>query len=87
MLPEAERQLLLNRFNNTATGFAPAEPIHALFETQVRANPEAIALVCEDRQLSYRQLNRRANHLARQLLASACNRMSAWPSAPSAAWT
>ncbi|WP_248796185.1 non-ribosomal peptide synthetase [Pseudomonas sp. MWU13-2105] len=69
VLPEAERQLLLNRFNNTATGFAPAEPIHALFETQVRANPEAIALVCEDRQLSYRQLNRRANHLARQLLA------------------
>ncbi|WP_247263511.1 MULTISPECIES: AMP-binding protein, partial [Pseudomonas] len=48
---------------------APAEPIHALFETQVRANPEAVALVCEDRQLSYRQLNRRANHLARQLLA------------------
>ncbi|MBL0846019.1 amino acid adenylation domain-containing protein, partial [Pseudomonas mediterranea] len=28
----------------------------------------AVALVCEDRQLSYRQLNRRANHLARQLL-------------------
>ncbi|WP_145133819.1 MULTISPECIES: amino acid adenylation domain-containing protein, partial [unclassified Pseudomonas] len=27
-----------------------------------------VALVCEDRQLSYRQLNRRANHLARQLL-------------------
>ncbi|MEF9672128.1 AMP-binding protein [Pseudomonas sp. PCH446] len=69
VLPEAERQLLLNSFNNSATGFAPAEPIHALFETQVRANPEAIALVCEDRQLSYRQLNRRANHLARQLLA------------------
>ncbi|WP_248764351.1 MULTISPECIES: non-ribosomal peptide synthetase [unclassified Pseudomonas] len=69
VVPEAERQLLLNSFNNTATAFAPAEPIHALFESQVRANPDAVALVCEDRQLSYRQLNRRANHLARQLLA------------------
>ncbi|WP_191488524.1 non-ribosomal peptide synthetase [Pseudomonas sp. FEN] len=69
VLPEAERQLLLKDFNNTASTFAQAQPIHALFETQVRANPEAIALVCEDRQLSYRQLNRRANHLARQLLA------------------
>ncbi|WP_248746007.1 non-ribosomal peptide synthetase [Pseudomonas sp. MWU12-2037] len=69
VVPEAERQLLLNSFNNTATAFAPTEPIHALFESQVRANPDAVALVCEDRQLSYRQLNRRANHLARQLLA------------------
>ncbi|WP_052451142.1 non-ribosomal peptide synthetase, partial [Pseudomonas batumici] len=69
VLPAAERTLLLNDFNNTATDFGPAEPIHALFETQVRANPDAVALVCEDRQLSYRQLNRRANHLARQLLA------------------
>jgi len=69
VLPEEERQLLLNDFNATTTAFAPAEPIHGLFETQVRANPEAVALVCEERQLSYRQLNRRANHLARQLLA------------------
>ncbi len=68
VLPEAERQLLLNGFNDTATDFGPAQPIHTLFEAQVRARPEAVALVCEDRQLSYRQLNRRANHLARQLL-------------------
>ncbi|WP_416768990.1 amino acid adenylation domain-containing protein [Pseudomonas sp. RHF3.3-3] len=69
VVPEAERQRLLNDFNDTATDFGPAQPIHALFEAQVRANPDAVALVCEDRQLSYRQLNRRANHLARQLLA------------------
>ncbi|XVN15463.1 amino acid adenylation domain-containing protein [Pseudomonas corrugata] len=35
----------------------------------MHATPDAVALVCEERQLSYRQLNRRANHLARQLLA------------------
>jgi syringomycin synthetase protein SyrE len=69
VVPEAERQLLLQGFNDTAHAFAPAEPIHALFEQQVRAHPDAVALVYEDRQLSYRQLNRRANHMARQLLA------------------
>ncbi|UZE84263.1 non-ribosomal peptide synthetase [Pseudomonas viciae] len=68
VLPETERQLLLADFNRTASDFGPAQPIHTLFETQVQANPEAVALVCENQQLSYRQLNRRANHLARQLL-------------------
>ncbi|WP_054063364.1 non-ribosomal peptide synthetase, partial [Pseudomonas asplenii] len=68
VVPEAERQQLLHGFNDTATDFGPAQPIHTLFEAQVRANPDAVALLCEDRQLSYRQLNRRANHLARQLL-------------------
>ncbi|WP_260963317.1 non-ribosomal peptide synthetase, partial [Pseudomonas citri] len=68
VLPASERQLLLDDFNHTATDFGPAQPIHHLFEAQVQANPDAVALVCEDRQLSYRQLNRRANHLARQLL-------------------
>lgn len=68
VIPQAERQLLLNDFNDTASDFAPVVPIHTLFEEQVRRNPDAVALVYEDRQLSYRQLNRRANHIARQLL-------------------
>ncbi|SDU54479.1 non-ribosomal peptide synthetase [Pseudomonas mediterranea] len=68
VVPASERQLLLEDFNRTARDFGPAQPIHQLFEAQVQANPDAVALVCEDRQLSYRQLNRRANHLARQLL-------------------
>ncbi|CAN1601651.1 amino acid adenylation domain-containing protein [Pseudomonas mediterranea] len=68
VVPASERQLLLADFNRTASDFGTAQPIHQLFEAQVQANPDAVALVCEDRQLSYRQLNRRANHLARQLL-------------------
>ncbi|MFJ7794116.1 amino acid adenylation domain-containing protein [Pseudomonas sp. NPDC096950] len=69
VLPAAERQQLLNSFNDTATEFAPAQPIHTLFEAQVRARPQATALVHEDQQLTYVQLNRRANHLARRLIA------------------
>ncbi|WP_207291188.1 non-ribosomal peptide synthetase [Pseudomonas sp. FW300-N2C3] len=68
VLPDTERQLLLADFNHTATDFGTAQPIHHLFEAQVQANPDAVALVCENQQLTYRQLNRRANHLARQLL-------------------
>ncbi|WP_155742134.1 AMP-binding protein, partial [Pseudomonas fluorescens] len=69
VVPESERQLLLTDFNRTTSDFGTAQPIHHLFESQVQANPDAVALVCEQQQLTYRQLNRRANHLARQLLA------------------
>ncbi|WP_413791435.1 amino acid adenylation domain-containing protein [Pseudomonas sp. N4] len=69
VVPASERQLLLEDFNRTTSDFGPAQPIHQLFEAQVHANPDAVALVCEQQQLTYRQLNRRANHLARQLLA------------------
>ncbi len=43
--------------------------IHQLFELQAAQSPEAIALVFEDRQLTYAQLNARADHLAQLLIA------------------
>ncbi|WP_122315436.1 non-ribosomal peptide synthetase, partial [Pseudomonas cichorii] len=68
ILPEAERQLVLNGFNQTASDFGTPRLLQSLFEEQVLARPEAIALVHEQQQLSYAQLNRRANQLARRLL-------------------
>src|SRR5262245_2316242 len=47
----------------------PERRVHELFEDQVRAHPDAIAAVHGDRHLTYGQLNRRANELARDLLA------------------
>ncbi|MEG4940614.1 amino acid adenylation domain-containing protein [Microcoleus sp. F4-D5] len=41
--------------------------IHQLFEAQVERTPEAIAVVFEDEQLTYRELNQRSNQLARYL--------------------
>jgi amino acid adenylation domain-containing protein len=47
----------------------PNRRAHELFEERVRAHPEVIAAVHSDRQLTYRELNARANQLARALLA------------------
>ena len=41
--------------------------IHALIEAQVERTPDAIAVICGDESLSYRELNRRANRVARAL--------------------
>ena len=41
--------------------------VHELFELQVIHKPEAIAIECEDQELTYRQLNQRANQLAAYL--------------------
>ncbi|WP_162884872.1 AMP-binding protein, partial [Pseudomonas syringae] len=68
ILPHEERQQVLYDFNQTAEDFGTPQPIQVLFETQVYAQPDAIALVHDDQQLTYAQLNRRANQLAQRLL-------------------
>ena len=53
--------------NDTQTDCPKDACIHHLFEAQVERTPDAVALVFEDQQLSYRELNRRANQLAHHL--------------------
>ncbi len=67
MLPGQERQQVLHGFNATAQAYQEDVLIHELFEAQVQATPEAIALVCEAQSFSYAQLNHAANRLARHL--------------------
>jgi amino acid adenylation domain-containing protein len=67
LLTSGERQQLLYDFNDTATEFPSDLCIHQLFEQQVEKIPDAIALVYEKQQLTYRQLNQRANQLAHYL--------------------
>src|SRR5438094_1578195 len=54
----------------------PDRRAHELFEIQARERPEAIAAVHGDRQLTYRELNARANQLARALVARGVTRES-----------
>ncbi|MGZ9270912.1 MAG: amino acid adenylation domain-containing protein, partial [Candidatus Binatia bacterium] len=67
LLTAAEESQLLVEWNETAAEYATDKCIHELFETQVENTPDAIALVFEDRQLTYRELNNCANQLAHYL--------------------
>ncbi|MBD1896807.1 non-ribosomal peptide synthetase [Coleofasciculus sp. FACHB-129] len=67
ILSNVERQQLLIEFNNTKIDFPQFQGIHQRFEQQVEKTPDAIALVYEGEQLTYQQLNQRANQLAHSL--------------------
>ncbi|WP_431262152.1 amino acid adenylation domain-containing protein [Roseateles chitinivorans] len=69
LLSQDQRQQLLETFNATARAYPQDERIHALFEEQARVRPQATALVFEQQQLSYAELNARANQVAHRLLA------------------
>jgi aspartate racemase len=64
---EAERQKLLVDWNNTRTSYPRDAAIHQVFEEQAERTPSSVALVFEDARLTYDELNRRANQLARRL--------------------
>ncbi|HXE41627.1 MAG TPA: AMP-binding protein, partial [Candidatus Baltobacteraceae bacterium] len=69
ILTEGERHKMLVEWNDNAADFPKDKCVHQLFEEQVARTPDAIALVFEDEQLTYRELNERANQLASQLRA------------------
>jgi amino acid adenylation domain-containing protein/non-ribosomal peptide synthase protein (TIGR01720 family) len=73
-LPLAHSELLSNverdqlaAWNTTAAAFPREQCLHQLFENQVARTPDAIAARCVGRALTYRELNARANQLARHL--------------------
>ncbi|BDI19715.1 hypothetical protein ANSO36C_55170 [Nostoc cf. commune SO-36] len=67
ILSDRQLQQLLVEFNNTSVHHPPDRCIHQLFEEQVKRTPDEIALVFEQQQLTYSQLNARANQLAHHL--------------------
>ena len=66
ILNDLERQQLLVGWNQTQLDY-PHQCIHQLFEAQVERTPDHIAVVFEQDQLTYRELNDRANQLAHYL--------------------
>ncbi|QOK93783.1 non-ribosomal peptide synthase/polyketide synthase (plasmid) [Ralstonia pseudosolanacearum] len=68
LLDEDERAQLLESWNETEATYPDASTIHGLFEAQVRRTPEAIAVEHEGQQVSYAELNARANRVAHALI-------------------
>ena len=67
MLKKAERHQLLVEWNDTQLDYPGDYCIHQLFEEQVVRTPEAVAVVYEEQQLTYQELNQKANQLAHYL--------------------
>ncbi len=67
MLAEAEQHQLLVEWNETAADFPADSCLHQLFEQQAARTPDRTAVADEDAQLTYGELNRRAEQLAAQL--------------------
>jgi len=66
-MTEAERHRILVEWNNTGKPYPSDKCIQQLVEAQAKANPETLAAVQEGRQLTYEELNARANQLAHVL--------------------
>ena len=64
--PEEKHELLIN-FNNTEVAYPEDKTIVELFEEQVAKNPNQIAVVFEQKELTYGELNTRSNQLAQLL--------------------
>ncbi|KIC36723.1 MupA/Atu3671 family FMN-dependent luciferase-like monooxygenase [Leisingera sp. ANG-M7] len=67
ILPEAERKMLLEDWNQTAADVPTGLTIHAAFEAQAARTPDATALVFEDQSFTYAEVNIRANAVAGRL--------------------
>ncbi|KIO77621.1 hypothetical protein TH53_08205 [Pedobacter lusitanus] len=67
LLTVAEKQTLLQTFTGTEVAYPKEKTIVSLFEEQVVRTPDAVAVTYENSQLTYRQLDERANQLGHYL--------------------
>ncbi|NOQ28198.1 MAG: AMP-binding protein, partial [Bacteroidales bacterium] len=67
LLSQEEKQQLLYEFNDTQSDYPKDKTIHELFEEQVDKAPDNIALVFDQEQITYRELDKRSNQIANYL--------------------
>ncbi|WP_048316131.1 non-ribosomal peptide synthetase, partial [Crocosphaera watsonii] len=68
LLRATERHQLLVEWNETELEYSQNKCIHQLFEEQVKTKPNGIAVLFEEQQLTYEELNKKANQLAHYLI-------------------
>src|SRR6202035_5457824 len=74
VLPEWARHQILSEWNDTRADGGPDVAIHELFAARAARQPAAAAVVSQGRTLTYRELDRRAGRLARELAARGAGR-------------
>ncbi|WP_159882307.1 non-ribosomal peptide synthetase [Paenibacillus puerhi] len=67
VMTQAEQYLLRHVFNDTEMDYPREKMLQQLFEEQAEAEPNRVAVVFDDTSLTYRELNEKANRLARVL--------------------
>ena len=67
LLTEHQQRELVKKWHNAKPNYSDNLCLHQLFEQQVLDTPNAVAIVCQDQSLTYRELNLRANQVARYL--------------------
>lgn len=67
IVTENEKQKLLFDFNNTHVEYDKTETIHSLIEKQALKTPDKVALINNDKKITYKELNSRANQIAHYL--------------------
>jgi amino acid adenylation domain-containing protein len=70
LLTEGEITRMLNEWNSTDAAYLSNRCIHQLFEDQVERTPRSVAVVFEGQQLTYSELNARANRIAHRIARS-----------------
>ena len=74
IMSEEEKNVILNDFNNTKMDYPKDKSIIDLFEEQVEKTPQSIALVFEDRKVTYNNLNEMTNCMANYLTEKGINK-------------
>lgn len=69
LLADSEQEKILEEWNPAPAEYPRNKCLHELFEAQAERNPDQIALVSGETTVTYGELNRRANQLARILIA------------------
>jgi len=64
IMDKKEQNIILTDFNDTGEDYPVGKTIHEMFEEQVKRTPDSIAVIYEDRQMTYRQLNEKSNQIA-----------------------
>ncbi|WP_346293410.1 amino acid adenylation domain-containing protein [Sphaerothrix gracilis] len=68
LLSQPEQHQLLVEWNSSAADYPVGRCWHELVEAQVTRSPDAVAIVWQEEQLTYAELNRRSNQLAHHLI-------------------